>query len=300
MRLISLLLLLATSATAAEMAVAPAEGVSVHPDLLASADQLLLMSLRDLQVDAAALESGDVDVSAKAVGASHVAQLRITRIGRKAIVQAELRPVGQSAAQWSGRLTASTPEDLDVVIGRLAKGIVKGGPITENSDIRSVTAHEAPKLRRKKANSYFGVTIAGQLLSGTEEGLLPGMGIYWLYDNRNLLLDLSLQFNVRNGEGISGLNIAAYYPLLDEDITPFLGGGLGFNAVEVHSGEKNEWGESTHGGSEEGITAFVGTGLLMGRTSSVALRADLKYVVATFEVDGEVAHGPQIGVGIGF
>lgn len=313
-RLIGLLMgasvLVCGSAFAAEIAVAPAIGVSVHPELKASANQLLIMALRDRKVDAELISGeGELDAAARKIGAAHIAQLRITRVGRKAIIQAELRKVGDAKVQWSGRLTAQTPDDLDTVTARLARGLIEGGPVEDNATIHDVTAQEQRRLRRKRANSYFGATINGQLLLDDDTAFSPGLGLFWLYDNRDLLLDLTLTIYTDNSGGAEsggGVNIGVWYPLLDEDITPYIGGGLGYTGVARSASDNQadaEAEEYYHYEKQEsgsGISAFVGGGVLLGRTSSVALRADLRYVISTYDVGGQPVHGPEFAFGLGF
>jgi len=88
--------------------------------------------------------------------------------------------------------------------------------------------------------------------------------------------------------------LGAYYPFLRTDFTPYVGG-------------KVKYGYFSYGGNGSAGVALEPTfGMLLGRTSSVQIRAELGYFVDTFSEDpklggdARVSHGLELTVGLGF
>ena len=226
-------LIAAVPALAAErVLVLPFESTSVAPELANTATELMIIFLRDrgLQVTSPPEKPADAEAAARAAGATHVVEGRMTRIGTKALVFAEMRPVGAAQAVWVGRLTASRPEDLESVIARMARGIDTGESVQEAVDIHTVTETEEQRLRRRKANHYFGVSLGG-FVPVQEEGIASGLGLFWLYDVRNMMFELELQGSFSDDYDRTSVGISAYYPFSEGDITPYIGGGLQYSGT---------------------------------------------------------------------
>ena len=142
---------------------------------------------------------------------------------------------------------------------------------------------------------------------------IPGLGAFWLYDTRELLAEVTIDYHGQEDDHVFALGLGAYYPFLRGNATPYLGGGLRY-----------AWSQFGHVETSRGLQARAALGLLFGRLSTVQLRAELGYFVnlyrdreyAIYPVgywDGTsyvstpaaeprrvVAHGPMLGVGIGF
>lgn len=291
------LLLTSLSATAApKVLVLPFESGSVDPDLTRAATELLVIYLKDrgLETTSPPEKPADVDAAARAAAADHVVEGRLTRVGMKAIVFVEMRKVGATSAGWTGRMTSARPEDLEAVMVRMARGIDTGERVEDTQDIHSVTESEQANLKRKRANNYFGVNLAGYGSLDMEE-VLTGFGVFWLYDVRTMMFELDFHAQFNDDANRTGLAISGYYPFTEDDITPYVGGGLEYGGFSFDSGSEYEDRESN-----TGLSGQAGLGLLMGRTSNVALRADVRYAVAFYEVSNERPHGVTFSLGLGF
>jgi hypothetical protein len=289
---------ISTAAVGGTWAVAPLEGVNVHPGYVAAGQQILKGHLEAIGQPFVVLDDGVADpaAAAKQKGASAVLRCSMTRIGQKVKVWLRLQPL--DGAPRTVTLDAGSPEDLDPVLLRLTRHLVQGAP-TADAHIGEVTERESLQYGRKAAASYFGLSVTGTFggTSGGGEGL-GGFGLYWLYDARTFLADIQAGFGVSQGSsdggGWAGLTLAGLYPLSDRDFTPFVGGGLGFMQLELDHR------------SGTGVQIFGDVGFLVGRTSTVHFRADLKPFITTFKLTGldttggSLAYGAQIALGIGY
>ena len=293
------------AATTGAVTVTPLVGTGVHADLANGATRLLVLALRDKGLTVTELEPG-------AAPAAITQQVRgsIVTIGRKAIVEIEHTDVN-GASLWRGRLTAATPEDLDKVLSRLADGLANRSSVQENQDIYSVTDAEARALAREEANSSFGLRIGGVSMLRDDTEFLPGGGVSWLYDMRSFMIDttLELQGIGVDREGFGGLWLTGLFPFSEKDFSPYAGVGLGVIGYERQSqcaaegdflGDEcpNDYDYDADGGAGLGFQGTVG--VILGRTRSVNLRAEARYVYGAFEVKGEAVHGLGFGIAAGF
>lgn len=303
------LVLAAALAAPGTWAVARVEGVNVNAGHLAAAQQILQGHLESLGQPFVELTPGDTGPAAAApAGVTAELRCKLTRIGRKVKVSMRLQP--REGPPRAVTLDAGSPEDLDPVLLRLARNLVLGDPIADPR-VGEVTDREGEVSTRKAAASYVGVTIAGTFGSAGGSGeALGGLGVYWLYDARSFLADIQAGFGVPQGSsrggGWTGVTLAALRPFGDRDVTPFVGGGLGFVHLDLD------------GRAGNGVEIFADAGVLLGRTSSVHFRADLKPFVTTFKLTGKaadgysyppqpaasgggsIAWGAQLALGIGF
>jgi len=179
----------------------------------------------------------------------------------------------------------------------------------QDGNIYSVTKEDARKLRQKQANASFGATIGGTWLPvNPTTGFMGGIGVNWLYDNRNMLVQLDAQIQGMEGDDdeeayLFNFGISAYYPLRDEDWTPFLGGGVSYASFGYTPPMDDEYSDPYFNDDSEngsGIMLRAGGGLLFSRTSTVNIRLRSEYTVTTFKVNGHLAHGLWVGVDAGF
>ncbi|MCK6573288.1 hypothetical protein L6V77_19585 [Myxococcota bacterium] len=297
----------ASAAGRGPLVVAPFEVTAVDAEHGQAATAVLVMYLRDAGVDVRDRPAGtpppttdaEIRQAAVAAGVPQYVRGHLTALGNKAIVSVQLFDAAAPAPLWSGRLTANTPEDLETCLGRLARSLAAGEAVTENQDIHSVTEAEEDNLRRKRANHYFGVKIGGfSPVTGDDTDISPQLGFVWTYDTRNLLFDVAGEFyGIGSGMEGFGLSLGAYYPFLDKDFSPYLGGGLGLAGMDT--AQVDEYGDSTSKTSG-GLTGFVGLGAIIGRTSTVAVRADVRYMLTMVDTGSSNLQGLVWTLGLNF
>jgi len=245
------------------------------------------------------------DKTAESVGATHYIEGRVTRLGGRAIVQVSRFAIGQKAPEYTDRMTAGSPSDLETVIQRLARSLVTGERALANEDIRTVSEREQSPLRRRIANHYVGVSLGGAVLGLDTTEFLPGMGFNWLFDNREVLFGADFRgFGLGStNQGYFELAIGGYYPLSQKSTTAYVGGGLALSGASLEQGyneHSDEYYEEYDRKDDVGLSIFAATGLLIGRTSTVSLRPEVGYSVGTYHVAGQLVHGPRFGITLGF
>lgn len=285
---------LASTTTGGTWALAPLEGINVHPGHVAAAQAVLRGHVESLGQAVLVLDAGANPLSAaREKGASAVLRGTLTRLGQKVKVNLTLQPLDGVAR--SAGMDAASPEDLDPVLRRLARHLVKGEPL-DDARVSEVTEQESDAYNRQRANSYFGLAVTGTPAeSGSRSAFLAGLSLFWLYDARTFFADIQTGFS--SGQGSSGggfsFNVALLRPLWDRDVTPFVGGGLGYGSLDVE------------GPDGSGLQVFADVGAIFGRTRTVIVRGDVRPFLTTYRLtdattSGSLAYGAQLSLGVGF
>ena len=216
----------------------------------------------------------------------------VTRLGETSIVQVRGYALAGDTPVYADHLTVGRAEDMEPALRRMARAFATGTKAASNRDIYSVTEKEERELRRERATKYFGVRLGGlSFAAGGPDELLTGAGIYGLYDARFALFDLSASVFGGGGSGYFAIDLGAYYPLTDSAVTPYLGGGLSLSSLAPESGD-----------SDGGLGVFGAGGVILARTSSVNVRADVRYLLNTYETgeQPELGHGLLFAAGLNF
>jgi hypothetical protein len=292
---------IAGSAHAETVALVPPSGTNIHQGYLDAARDLLrghLLGTGRYNVVAvpnvsSAQELGALDAGAiaKQVGAEVAVVLHITRLGEAATARLSAYSV-HGRLVYSDSLRAASPEDLDVILERLAKGMATGKSAQQTAEIDTVTEKEADPFLKMTATSVFGIKLGGMAPLNTDE-VYPGISFFWLYDMRTFLAEIDVGMHTGDDGGDLFVGINAYYPLSRTNTSPYVGGGLRYQF-------SNYDGIDDRSGTDAGIAAHATVGAIMGRLQSVQLRGDLSYFTTFYNDGGEVAHGLRFGLGLGF
>ena len=291
----------------------PASGLNVSPGILDAARDLLKDHLqrtgRYTVLTGPGVSSTEEPTAAAAdeqAGAAHAQQamvLRLTHLGTSTRVRFTVYTPSGQVAYWDSMAMTGGPGDMDVVLERLVHAMVIGRPVRDSAELETVTSDEMSTLNRRTANRTFGLHLFTLLPfnTATPDGkvaAVPGAGLFWMYDARAWMADIAVDIGGQGGNFLIDVALGAYYPFSRTDFTPYLGG-------------KVKYGYFRFGGDgSAGVSLEPTFGLLLGRTSSVQVRAELGYFVDTFEestkdVPGvapsdHLVHGLELAVGIGF
>jgi len=268
-------------ASAQTVGVLPPSGVNVAEGTLEAAQDVLRGDLAATGRYSAVIivpgTIGKVELSAaeaagraRGAGADLAVVLHLTRLGSSAQVRLTAYATATGAVVYSDRMAAATPDDLDRVLLRLTKGLVSGRPGSETAQLDTVTQTEATAPLKRGATHIFGVGV-GVVVPTQGGDPIPGMDIFWLYDARSFLADISVGFHARESRGDFALGIGAYYPFGDGDFVPYLGGGARWAAT--HYGDD---------GQGSGIQLYAALGAIIGRLGSIQFRGQVEYFVNTF------------------
>jgi hypothetical protein len=294
-------LLLASAVHAAGFTIAllPPTGDNVAPQILSASrelfkDHLMRTGAYNIVEPPPSTEPGagmveptpaQAAAAAVALGAAEAVAVRITHIGSAARVRLTVYAAGSGQIlYWDSIAVTGGPDELDTVFQRLAHAMETGKPVREAAEIDTVTDKELQHLGRRQANKTFGVHLLSlfPLNSAGPFKPLPGGGLFWLYDARSWMADLAFDVGGGQGQSMWSAAIGGYYPLLREDFTPYLGALVRWAYMDLG------------GNGASGLSLQPTAGMLLGRLSSVQLRADVGWFFNTFGEYGTVTLiGPQ-------
>lgn len=304
----ALMLLLPAVARAERVALLPASGTNLHEGYLQAAQDVARGHLEAAGYEVVTLDGpngtrepggSESSAAARSAGAHYAVVVHVTRLANTAKVKLTAYDAATGQVVYRDQLTAGTPDDIDPVLERLAQGMATGRPAEDTADIHTVTQKEEDPLRKRMATNVRGVRIgvvAPLGRPGGDEDAIPGLGIFWLYDVRTFLADVSIDFHTKDGESDFTIGLGSYYPLSEENTAPYIGGGLRYGAADYG-------GALAEGAS--GVSVHLSAGVLIGRLSSVQLRGQLDYFLNLFsERDmagaGTRSNGLMASFGIGF
>jgi len=235
--------------------------------------------------------------AARAAEAKRALTLRISRLGNNALVRVVAFD-DDGKQVWADQLSANGPDDLEVVLRRLAEAFASGKPSQQLASIDSVTQKEADAYLKYAATNVFGISL-GVLFpvnrpAATAAAAVYGGGVFWLYDARAFFAEVTFDLNTGEGNNAVALGLGAYYPFSKGNIAPFAGAGASFS----HS--------KFGGDGATGLTLKATGGVLVGRLSSVQIRAEGGWFLNTYAEkpdgsgDEKRVNGPWLSVGIGF
>jgi hypothetical protein len=275
----------ALAAPSRTVAIMPPSGDNVAPEVLKAAGELLKdhllrtnayhvvtpPSFAPVETEATPEEAAKL---ATDLGAQQAVSLRITHFGTSARVRINAYAAGTGqVVYWDSIVISGGPDELDTVIQRLVHAMLKGKPVHDSAEIDTVTTKEGQQLTRRAANQTFGLRLFTLLpVSDFDDShtAIPGGGIYWLYDARSWMADISLDLGARENYGFYDVAIGVYYPFLREDFTPYVGGTVRLAYMKLG------------GDGASGMSLQPTVGILLGRLSTVQLRAELGYFFNTF------------------
>jgi hypothetical protein len=302
----------------------PMSGTNVHPGYLDAGRDVLKDHLLDsgrYHVLTVPGSSGSSEVTgeeavtrARAVGAELAVVTHMSRLSGTGRVRLVVYRVADGSISHADSIAiAGGPDDLDPALKRLAVGLATGNRASQTADIESVTQKEADPLLKQEATRIFGLRL-GALVALNRPGdldpaALPGIGIFWMYDVRSFIGEVSLDLQTRTNddEGTSfAIGIGGFYPLTRTNFTPYIGGSMSYAFVDFG------------GAGASGLRVAPSLGFLFGRLSTVQIRGELGYFFNTFgerpDLDRPIpgttvaattdkkryAHGPQFSLGLGF
>jgi hypothetical protein len=227
----------------------------------------------------------------------------VSKLGEKYIVQVSVVNVSTQEVIWSGSLAAATAEDLDTVAERLAKSIHQGKKAGETVEVGMVTEEEAKEPKRRQTFGTTGIK-AGMLLpvgGYGESGQMFHVGALYWYETPNLVAELAAYTAFSGNLDVGGTateavapEISILYMLSRSDISPYIGGGVGFGILSLNP----ETGFNPS--AAYGMAVNGGGGIVFFRTYDIRILLDIRYRLNMADVEG--FDGPHHGVmfSIGF
>lgn len=170
------------------------------------------------------------------VGARRVFALRVGgRLGRKIPLSFEELVPGTLAPVYSASLTAASLEECDVVTARLVQAVVTRTSAESTAEMGTVTAGESKPFAKKPGERFWFIGLPLALYNsgrGTPFGFTIGYG----YEAENFRLVASTGGFQRDSEGVAFLALEAAWIPFSTEVSPYVGGGLGYMGAGGHGG----------------------------------------------------------------
>lgn len=212
---------------------------------------------------------------AKSVNAKYYLLGTLTRLGETVIVRISLYETASTNVIWSDRLKASSPEDLDPIMQRIATNLGTPNTVSANQDINSVTKFESNDLKKENSPYFFGGGI-GLFVPFNQITNEPasGLGGTWSYDAQNIILDINGSYYFNQTIEIYWLAFDVLYPFNNTNKSFFAKGGLalgGTTADRIQTSVNYNYNYSVPN-SSGGILLNAGVGYLFNRKATAQLR----------------------------
>lgn len=305
---------------------APFNTIGINEDLGITAEKLMhayidengrFVLINYAQSDS--VEAGDYESINKVAIQKNCSKFIIaefTRLGQNVISSFKLYDVNNEKPVWSDRLKAANPDDLDPIIERVARNIGTKKQASDDDDIYTITEQETQPLKKIGISGYFGINVVGDLEITPNTNMLAGIGLFTLLDAKRVFF--GIDFTLTNmGEELNkptfyDLSLSVHYPFGTSNNTPFIGGGLSYS-WHITFDDNDELPFTPEELSTNGLTGFVGGGILLNRASKVAFLLQAKYFIDFFNTPyvEEIApkkfkktnkhiQGLKFSIGIGF
>jgi hypothetical protein len=188
-------------------------------------------------------------------------------------------------------------EEVDMAAPRIADAIVHGVPLVETEKVDNLTTAETRQPQSKPGKVHFALGLLG-MATPPSEGFNPAPGlvfdVHYETGNQKLELGSSFRFTAGADHGTQSSHAdsvmfslgARYFPW-DTDFSPYLGGGLSWEYLNLNASDFN--------GNGSGLGAYVDAGVEVLRTHhthlALGLRCDLPFFSLNNEYGGYTAPG---------
>ncbi len=231
---------------------------------------------------------------------------RISRLDQKVLIMATVVDVGTGRAVFADRMTAASLDDFDVLAVRVARGIDRRVPFAETLTADAVSEYESRDQKRQRALYTTGLRIGGLFpVGGSYVGsrdLYLGE-VVSLYEVRDYMIEAALGFRGNTNDparsvGEWYVDLGGYYHLSNNDISPFIGAGMGLHTVAATWDEYDKIAPEPQRVTTQatGPAAWIGGGATLLRASDIHLIATVKYTAVFVNLDGQPAHGAMLGL----
>lgn len=241
---------------------------------------------------------------AQSLGCPYFIMGDLNRVGETVILSVAMYKSDDGAVVWNDKLKANTPDDLDPILQKVARNIGTENKAAGDGDIYSVTNYQSQQLRQIQAINSFGVSVGGATFFSkpfTDEPFSAGIGAFYLYDARQIILEINGEAYFVSDSKLLQASLNAYLPLYSDNNTPFFGGGLGI--ATLSSSDHTSTTPDTQDFTGSGLTFLLGGGYMIGRSSTVGIRAHVRYYISTFKMSNpekSLPHGLLLNLEIYF
>ncbi len=236
------------------------------------------------------------------LGASLVVIGHMSKLGNKIIISVSLINKWEKERIYTDKLTSSSVEDLETVVKRLAASLCEMKKAKESVTVETVTEEEAMPRRRRESyhtagfmlgylfpmGGSYGKKVESELWDDVRLGgnikAMPGGSFLYFYETPYYMAEVAWRFHARSNASLFGVGFSGYRFLSLEDISPYIGGGLGMSrGRRVMSIDTTDYYYDIPGENFDGLTLDVGGGIVAFRTYDFHFLANLKYHIVFAE-----------------
>lgn len=170
------------------------------------------------------------------LGARRLFALRVGgRLGQKVPLSLEELSPGSLAPVYSASMTALGLEECDVVTARLVQSVVDRRSVESTAQMTSVTAAESKSFAKKPGERFWFVGLPVPLFNA-RKGTPAGFSLAYGYEAENFRINASVGGYGRGGDNVGFGMLEAFWIPLAGELSPYLGGGLGYMGAGSHGG----------------------------------------------------------------
>ncbi|WP_373047071.1 hypothetical protein [Vulgatibacter sp.] len=179
-------------------------------------------------------------------------------------------------------------EETPVAAPRLVRAIVEDKSVDKTATVSTLVGEETRRYQKKFGESFFGLGLVGIAVPGTN--VVPGAGflLRWGFESEDFAALSDLRFAAGSNDGdeaaFFAFGVGGRWFFLPTNVTPFLGGGVGWSAFEVEDGDYN--------GSKTGLGAFVEVGIEALRLYESRLSLDVRAELPFYDLPGDKYYVP--------
>lgn len=222
---------------------------------------------------------------AKLVGeklsAEQVLICKLSPLGEKLIVQYNLVQTSSGSNILSERATATSLEDLDAVMKRVAISVAKQSPFNTNQEVGNIVKQETIVPLSQAARFNFGCGFGYLFPSdGYDNDKKKSFTINAYFDYEVKDYAVGLMLGARKGFAI---NLYGNYLFSKTDVCPYVGGALGFHWVSEHNPyfdyDPYYYNYSSEEKDEDGIELGIQGGIRLLHTYNVQIFIQAEYIM---------------------
>jgi hypothetical protein len=278
------------------------EVINMHSDFQNSSTRLLktyietenkveiILPFKDTSYYSETLEQALI--KAKSLNAKHVIVGELNRVGEIVVISLCMYKTDSNEKEWSIIQKASSPDDLDPIMQKIAESINNRNSKNSSENIYDVTDYNSKQLNKMIATTCWGIEIGGGTAFANIKNKFPaGFSVIYSGDLRNLIFDLKGSMYISD-ISMYNLNLQINYPLRNKISSPYIGGGLGYGSTSM----KNYVQNSANYYDGNGLTIFAGAGYIFNRTSNINLRFNSSLFFSMYQVNNIYPAGLLFGV----
>jgi hypothetical protein len=248
-----------------------------------------------------------------AVGVTNAVIGSLTKLGEKITAEVRLVDVATKAVVFSDRFAATSLDDLDVTLRKLAVAVANRQTIESEVTRFAITEQETQEAPRKKAFITTGASFGFGWPLGKSYSKVDNLKtLAWVmrYEAGKFVIDNSIGISWGSGDpdtvnhveidktqiSIVPWDIGLRYVFnYQSDFSPFVGGGLGIHFIGSQSAEN-----AVYVKSDQAFALHLAGGLYAFQSYDFRLTVEAKYTAVftkAFNDSGSSSH--QIGISLG-